>query len=559
MIVKNEALAEQIGDYLVKFRICQWIDREDFERLIEVADYIGRKDNCSLFSIKTRVLENPTLLEKTLDILGELGAEIEEREATKLNNIRRDYRRIILEKSKIGYLLRSKILLNEYLGEYRNTGCVKYSRSLRAFIVKPHCILEVVKRLKLENFSIQDNSYMIETDQYTLDLELRENISLRNYQVEALEAWRKNTYRGVIALPTGSGKTIIGISAIAELKQPTLIIVYTKEQMNEWLEKIRAFTKNGYKHVGLFYSEKKQLSNITISTYQSAFRHMDLLYDKFRLLIVDEVHHLPADKFRYIAIRSLAPFRMGLSATPYREDGRHVDLFNLMGGLVYEKSFDELEKQGFIAPYEIIPIYVKLDKDEEQRYRSLKKKLSTLAKGRKVEELVKAAQAGDRSAIEALRVINEMRKIAALSKNKLTRLEEILNSELRSSSKVLVFTQFVAHAEELGRKLGVPVLTGKTIKSKRKLILDLFKNGRYRAIIFTTVGDEGIDVPDANVGIIVSSTSSRRQFIQRLGRLLRPQPGKVAKLYILATRGTPEERILRKMLYYLSFQDLDKF
>ena len=152
-----------------------------------------------------------------------------------------------------------------------------------------------------------------------------------------------------------------------------------------------------------------------------------------------------------------------------------------------------------------------------------------------------------------------MRKIAALSKNKLTRLEEILNSELRSSSKVLVFTQFVAHAEELGRKLGVPVLTGKTIKSKRKLILDLFKNGRYRAIIFTTVGDEGIDVPDANVGIIVSSTSSRRQFIQRLGRLLRPQPGKVAKLYILATRGTPEERILRKMLYYLSFQDLDKF
>jgi len=544
---------------LVKFRICQWIDREDFEKLVEIADYLGRIDKCSLFSIKTHILENPTLLEKTLDFLEELDAEIDEQEIVKLEKIRDEYRKIILEKSRVGYLLRSKILLNEYLGEFRSRGCVKYSRSLRAFIVKPYCVLEVIERLKLEDFYIQDNSYMIEVKQHTLDLDLRENISLRDYQVEALEAWKKNMYRGVIALPTGSGKTLIGIAAIAELKQPTLIIVYTKEQINEWLEKIRNFTRNAYRYIGLFYSEKKQISNITISTYQSAFRYMDLLYDKFKLLIVDEVHHLPADKFRYIAMRSLAPFRMGLSATPYREDGRHVDLFNLMGGLVYEKGFNELRKQGFVAPYEIIPIYIKLDKDEELKYRSLKKKLSTLAKGRKVEELVKAAQVGDRSAIEALRVINEMRKIAALSKNKLTKLEEILNSELRASSKVLVFTQFVAHAEELGRKLGIPVLTGKTIKSKRKLILDLFKNGRYKAIIFTTVGDEGIDIPDANVGIIVSSTSSRRQFIQRLGRLLRPQPGKIAKLYILATRGTPEERILRKMLYYLSSQGLDKF
>jgi len=140
-----------------------------------------------------------------------------------------------------------------------------------------------------------------------------------------------------------------------------------------------------------------------------------------------------------------------------------------------------------------------------------------------------------------------MRKLLAFSEAKISEAKRIVETELSQGSKIIVFTQYVEQAERVAKALGAPVITGRTDKRRRKLIFELFKSGRYRVIVLTTIGDEGIDVPDANVGVILSGTSSRRQFIQRLGRLLRPHGGKESRLYYVAIRGTAEEAVLRKL------------
>jgi len=192
--------------------------------------------------------------------------------------------------------------------------------------------------------------------------------------------------------------------------------------------------------IGLYYSDEKRVGKVTISTYQSAYRHIGSLYDKFSLLIVDEAHHLPADKFRLIAEHILAPYRLALSATPYRSDGRHEDLFRLVGGIIYSKSLQELLGMGFIASFEIIPVLVDLPPRDKTEFNRLKREYNVLAAGRKVEELVKAAGVGDERAKKALQLLSRMRRLLALNKLKLEEAKRIYENELH-----LVPTHFIFH------------------------------------------------------------------------------------------------------------------
>jgi superfamily II DNA or RNA helicase len=157
-------------------------------------------------------------------------------------------------------------------------------------------------------------------------------------------------------------------------------------------------------------------------------------------------------------------------------------------------------------------------------------------------------------AVEAMKIYNELKKITNLAKQKIDKVREIVKSE--NGNKILIFTQYVEQAEELARALNALLITGKMSKHEREKILNIFKNIKSGILVLTTVGDEGLDIPDANVGIIVTGTGSRRQFIQRLGRLLRPSNGKVAKLYEIITMGTPEEfqSMKRKELLFDNFQ-----
>ncbi len=528
----------------VIFKICDWLDDRDYLRLREFSDYLGRRSGCSVFAFKLSAL-NSTRLREYVEYVERLGGEIVEgREELEARLAASET--VYVKPHREGFLLQSVVRIGDFLAELRMRGLVRYSRLYQGFIVKPYAVVDALEALRQAGLRIVDESCLIECRERRLEVRL--NAELRPYQAEALRAWLSNGKRGLVALPTGAGKTVVALAALAEVRLPTLIVVYTREQMQEWLEKIMRFTSLSRGDIGLFYGDEKKIAPVTVATYQSAYRNIELLWDRFSLLVVDEAHHLPADKFRVIAERSLAPYRLGLSATPYREDGRHEYLFGLLGGLVYEKSVEELEREGYIASYTIIPRLVQLSGSELRRYRELKKAYQVLARGRKVEELVRAAAAGDESARKALQLLNEIRMLLASSRAKLEEARAIVEEELRRGSKIIIFTQYVKQAEQLGKLLGAPVLTGRMDKRKRRLILELFKKGRYRVLVLTTVGDEGIDVPDANVGIILSGTSSRRQFIQRLGRLLRPGDGKVARLYYIAVRGTQDEATMKKVL-----------
>ncbi|NPA04489.1 MAG: DEAD/DEAH box helicase [Crenarchaeota archaeon] len=527
------------------FRVCRWLERDEYEEVTALAEYLGRRGGCSLFGADVdRLRRLGYSVEEFVEFVERFGGEFDDSSRAVVDRL------LELEKTVVvraapgeGFVLSSARLLKGYLAEYIEDGDAYYSRRLGGFVVKPYRIIDVVKKLRLAGLRVEDETGLLEP---AGGLDVNPSFRLRDYQEEALRKWLEADGRGVVALPTGSGKTFIGLAAIARLRAPTLVVVYTREQLNQWREKIIKYLGVPAYRVGVYYSEEKRISDITITTYQTAYRYVDKLGGRFSLLVVDEVHHLPADKFKLIAVGVLAPYRLGLSATPYREDGRHEELFKLMGGIVYFKPLSDLQREGYIAPYRVIPVFVRLERSEERQYRELSREYRLYARGRSVEQLLRDARSGDESARQALRVLNRMRMLVAYSVSKLRAAKEIVDRELAEGSKIIVFTQYVGQASRAGKFLGAPVVTGSTDRVRRRLILEGFKAGKYRVVVMTTVGDEGLDIPDANVGIILSSTGSRRQFIQRLGRLLRPAPGKEAKLYEIIARGTLEERYVKK-------------
>ena len=412
--------------------------------------------------------------------------------------------------------------------------------------ILPYKAPDVYKTLRDKLGNVLDPQNLFTEKPLVIQPELR-NIELRPYQKEALEKWIENNYRGVIALPTGAGKSIVALAALTRVNTRTLIIAYTKEQVLQWREFILKYTTIPPHMVGVFYSEEKKLAPVTITTYQSGFRNINTLSPYFGMLIVDEVHHLPAEKFKYIAMHSIAVYRMGLSATPTREDGKHEELFPLLGGIVYYKLPGELVEQGYLAPYKVITVKVKLSKQERELYEQLRKKYRALVGGLKFQEVLELARRGDSRAAEALKIHSEARMLLAKSTSKIDKAVEIAREEYEKGNKVIVFTQYVDQAREIARRLEALLLTGDTPEEERKRALQEFKYAQRGILVVTTVGDEGLDIPDANVGILVSGTGSRRQFIQRLGRLLRPKPGgKEAVMYEIILEKTTEEFQARK-------------
>ncbi len=529
----------------LRIRFARRLSDDEFYELLRIADYRGFEDGARIFEINPVKLKREGLsLREALALVDELGGVVEEYPGYGGEMVAR------LRVEDGVFVLRSRERLLEYLSEFGRD--VRYSREKKGFIVRPYVVVDVVEKLRRAGFEVIDETGLLNPKPFREDLSI--GVKLRPYQVEALEAWKAHGMRGVIALPTGAGKTIVALAAIAELKAPTLIVVYTREQLKQWMEK--AVQVLGLKpwEVGAYYGEEKRIAPVTVTTYQTAWRRVGELADRFSLLIVDEVHHLPAERFRLIAENILAPYRMGLSATPEREDGKHVELFRLMGGLVYRKSAWELAEQGYLASFRIVTKYVTLTPAEAKRYRELRRAFQELAAGRDVNELIRMAAAGDERASKALKLLNEMRKIVANAENKLKAAKEIAEAEAERGSKVIIFTQYVEQAKKLAAMLGAPAITGKTDKVKRDLALTLFKTGRARILVVTSVGDEGLDIPDANVGILLSPSGSRRQFIQRLGRLLRPAPGKSeAVLYEIIVKGTMEEAQARRKLFLVNF------
>jgi len=382
---------------------------------------------------------------------------------------------------------------------------------------------------------------------------LKQTPSLRDYQQQAIERWLAAEMRGCVVLPTGSGKSLVGMQAIEKANAAALVVVPTLDLMDQWISILaRHFPDT---KIGSLGGGSDDIQPITVSTYDSVYLRASFLGNRFALVVFDEVHHLAAPGYRTIAEQMVAPFRLGLTATIEREDELHRDLPRLVGDVVYQASPDVLAKKKFLAQYEVERRRVKLLPEEQQEYRQNMQKYhecmsALLRKTQYAISIEKLVMMSGRNPVarQALLARNRASYISLNSKAKLEELKEIL-AENRGA-KMIIFTQHNSMVYSISDRFLIPFITHKSRKEERQDVLQGFKDGRYTAIVTSKVLDEGVDVPDAELGIILSGTGSAREFIQRLGRLLRPgrtgkgrEEEKKARLIEIVSAETREETV----------------
>lgn len=385
-------------------------------------------------------------------------------------------------------------------------------------------------------------------DELPADLLLKYDLNLairpRSYQTEALNAWIANRGRGVVVLPTGAGKTVLALMAMQRVGVQTLVVVPTIELLHQWRQGVIERLGLPESEVGIVGGGKRQFRPITVITYDSAMIRSRQL-GSFGLAVFDEVHHLPAQAYRRIAERLAAPFRLGLSATPERADMGHLDLERLVGPEIYRKSPVELAREKHIASFREKRVYVDLSPEEQHRYEMLMAEYRWCIASSRLrgfspidffQSLIQHA-GSDPQARRALQAHHEARLIAMNAEAKIGVVEELLDRH--RDDLVIVFSEYTSIVDLLSRRLALPAITYKTDAAERRLILERFRARAFTKLITGRVLNEGVDVPDASVAIVVSGSAARREYIQRLGRVLRPKPDE-ALLYELVTRRTSE-------------------
>ena len=382
---------------------------------------------------------------------------------------------------------------------------------------------DIKSYLEESNLQYEDNVLnLVPTPNMYIDKETK--LLLKDYQKKAISNWINAGKRGCIVLPTGSGKTIIGIKIIEHINQPTLILVPTIELMNQWSKTLSKYFPSI--SIGNLGDGKYDLQCITVSTYDSAYIKSHLFGNKFSLVIFDELHHLGAPGYRTIAEQLSCTFRLGMTATFEREDNYHTKFSKLVGGIVYQSSIKELTKEKHLASFVIERRFVKLLSSEIKEYhkynslyRSLIKELGINLGGILGFKKLVFLSGKNKKARDALLARNQALNIALNSEAKINELRKILATN--TGKKTIIFTQHNKLVHTISNEFLIPFITHKSNKQERQDVLEKFKNGKYTVIVTSKVLDEGVDVPDAEIGIIVSGTGSKREYIQRLGRLLR--------------------------------------
>ncbi|HHW50713.1 MAG TPA: DEAD/DEAH box helicase [Pseudoclavibacter sp.] len=339
--------------------------------------------------------------------------------------------------------------------------------------------------------------------------------TLRDYQREAAAKFTAGG-SGVVVLPCGAGKTIVGAAAMAQISRNTLILVTNTVSARQWRSELLARTTLTEDEIGEYSGESKEIRPVTIATYQilttrrkGAYAHLDILNARdWGLIIYDEVHLLPAPVFKLTADLQ-ARRRLGLTATLVREDGREGDVFSLIGPKRFDAPWKELESQGFISPAECIEVRVTMPDDERLRY----------------------AAATDQ----------ERYRIAATSASKLPVLRRILDRH--AGEQTLIIGQYLDQIAEVSEDLGVPSLTGQTPVAEREALYDAFRRADISTLVVSKVANFSIDLPDASVAIQISgSFGSRQEEAQRLGRILRPKSSRAtAHFYTIVMRDTVDQ------------------
>ncbi len=370
-------------------------------------------------------------------------------------------------------------------------------------------------------------------------------IDLRPYQQAALGAWELGGRRGVLVLPTGSGKTRVAIAAMARARAATLILVPTRVLMHQWRTEIGRFFGG---QVGAWGDGERELRPIMVTTFESAYRQMARFGRFFELLIVDEVHHFGGGRRDEALEMSIAPFRLGLTATPQADPLACEALNRLLGPVVYRRSLQELAGR-YLADFDVVVLNVPLDDDERAAYaadqalfRPVAAAFWRMAPRSSWADFMAAARES-REGQQALAAWHRMRKLVAFTRGKAATVDALLAKH--RSSKTLVFTSNNEAAYAVARRNLVAPLTCDIKRAERDEVLARFRSGEIRALVSARVLNEGIDVPDAEVAIIIGGSQGGREHIQRVGRLLRPVEGKRARVYELVAADTGEMRQAR--------------
>lgn len=366
-----------------------------------------------------------------------------------------------------------------------------------------------------------------------VDMNLISTFTARDYQETAVNSFlgsgERGTGFGTIVLPCGSGKTIVGLLAMARLKTRTLILCPNVQSVHQWMREIAEKTDIPKDMVGEYSGDSKEIKPITVSTYQiltyrkpgcEDYLHFSLLRDgKWGFIIYDEVHMLPAPVFRITAeLQSI--YRLGLTATLIREDGREDEVFSLVGPKRFDTPWSELAERGYIAQAYCHEIRVALDEDDEIKY--------------------------------ALASKREKYRIASVNKRKLNIIEDLVKKH--SDDSILIIGQYIEQLEEIKKRFSWPIVTGKTSNKVRDEIYQKFRQREIRVLIVSKVANFAIDLPDCSVAIQVSGTfGSRQEEAQRLGRILRPKE-KSSHFYTIITEYSEEEEFAMNRQKFLSEQ-----
>jgi DNA excision repair protein ERCC-3 len=352
---------------------------------------------------------------------------------------------------------------------------------------------------------------------------LGRSFQLRDYQLDAVETfWAGGGPRGgsgVLVLPCGAGKTVIGLAAMERAATHTLILCTSIDAVHQWQREILDKTTIKAEDLGEYSGQHKEIRPITLATYQimttrgrggaSGFQHLDVfMREEWGLIVYDEVHLLPAPVFRITAdIQSRR--RLGLTATLLREDGHEEDVFSLIGPKRFDAPWKDLEAQGWIAPAICTEVRVPMPADQRMEYASAEAR--------------------------------QQYRIAATNPTKLIALQGLLDRHRHD--RVLVIGQYLDQLDAVAEQLEAPLITGKTPTKEREVLYDAFRRGEIRLLVVSKVANFAIDLPEANVAIEISGAfGSRQEEAQRLGRILRPKAdGGQASFYAIVSQQTVDQ------------------
>lgn len=371
-------------------------------------------------------------------------------------------------------------------------------------------------------------------------------LPLRPYQEAALASWQSYGQRGIVVLPTGGGKTHIAMSAIASVGLPTLCLVPTCVLLDQWRTQLATYFQGP---IGVLGDGEREIAPITVATFESAYRYMSQLGNQFQLLIVDEVHHFGHGMRDEALEMSTSAFRLGLTATPVTNDLAIPRLRSLIGPTVYELAVSELRGK-YLAPFEVLSIQVDLSIEERRMYEDAIEKfrayylpfVRACPEAAWIDFIRSAGQS--REGRNALAGWHGARKTIHFPRAKRRILSTLIKQH--RNSKTLIFTADTATAYSIAKENLIMPITTDIKKAEREDVLESFRSGNLKAIVSCRVLNEGVDVPDAEVAIIVGGTHGEREHIQRIGRCLRPSAGKNAMVYELIARETIEVRHWQK-------------